>query len=540
VKVLLLQRDRDFAAEPGGEDPILEALASGRPFALTRARREVEREGPRFPADDTAARLVDDLELPTLWNAMAAGDEFLLETAKRVLLTGLRDPDSIRYRQEVLADCLDQPAFVRRLYALALEALRSEEEAGRGLWYSARPEMILHRSVQVLKRYLGALERLRQLAETPEAHSVRSQGFRRFLAMVREELTDEYLRTLGSHLRTLEFRRGLLMSAELGKSLAGRRYVVRRARERRWPERLARAARPPGSSFTIPPRDENGARALEEIRSRGVNRLANVVGQSADHVMSFFAMLRLELAFYLACLNLHERLDELGEPTCFPTPLPTGRPALAAEGIYDVCLALHLEGRAVDNDVNADGKALVVITGANQGGKSTLLRSLGLAQLMLQAGMFVGARSFRADVCTGVFTHYKREEDATMEKGKLEEELARMSEIADRIEPGSLLLCNESFASTNEREGSEIARQVVRALLAREIKVFFVTHMYDLAHSLHAQRLDTALFLRAERAPDGRRTFKLHEAEPLSTSYGPDTYRRIFRPPVDAGAASMG
>ena len=141
-----------------------------------------------------------------------------------------------------------------------------------------------------------------------------------------------------------------------------------------------------------------------------------------------------------------------------------------------------------------------MITGANQGGKSTLLRSLGLAQLMMQSGHVRRCRgSFRASVCSGVFTHYKREEDPTMEGGKLDEELSRMSELVDRITPHPILLCNESFASTNEREGSEIARQIVRAMLARQIKVLFVTHMYDLAHSFHAQQLDSALFLRAQR-----------------------------------------
>ncbi len=115
-----------------------------------------------------------------------------------------------------------------------------------------------------------------------------------------------------------------------------------------------------------------------------------------------------------------------------------------------------------------------------------------------------------------------------MQGGKLDEELARMSEIAGQITTNSILLCNESFAATNEREGSEIARQVVRAMLDKQIKVFFVTHMYDLAHGFYAQGLDTALFLRAERQPDGRRTFKFVEREPLPTSYGEDAYRRIF------------
>lgn len=61
--------------------------------------------------------------------------------------------------------------------------------------------------------------------------------------------------------------------------------------------------------------------------------------------------------------------------------------------------------------------------------------------------MFVAARSLRANVCEQVFTHYKREEDETMEGGKLDEEFPRMSQIAERIRPSCLLLCNQSFAS---------------------------------------------------------------------------------------------
>jgi hypothetical protein len=186
----------------------------------------------------------------------------------------------------------------------------------------------------------------------------------------------------------------------------------------------------------------------------------------------------------------------------------------------------------------ADGKSLVMITGANQGGKSTLLRSLGLAYLMMQAGMFAGARSFRAGVCTGTFTHYKRGEDATMQSGKLDEELARMSAIAGQITRHSILLCNESFASTNEREGSEIARQVISAMLRKQIRVFFVTQMYDLAHGFYTQPHGDALFLRAGGLPDGQRTFKLTKGEPLPTSYGQDSYRRIFGTAGPAPAAA--
>jgi DNA mismatch repair ATPase MutS len=103
-----------------------------------------------------------------------------------------------------------------------------------------------------------------------------------------------------------------------------------------------------------------------------------------------------------------------------------------------------------------------------------------------------------------------------------------MSDIVDALGPDSMLLFNESFAATNEREGSEIARQIVSALLETRVKVFFVTHMYEFAHALFEQKTDHAVFLRAARQADGRRTFKLLPAEPLQTSFGVDLYEEIF------------
>ena len=182
----------------------------------------------------------------------------------------------------------------------------------------------------------------------------------------------------------------------------------------------------------------------------------------------------------------------------------------------------------VGNDVQADGRSLIMITGANQGGKSTFLRSVGLAQLMMQAGMFVAAREFRADARDGVFTHYKREEDASMRSGKLDEELSRMSRIIDQIGPGSLLLCNESFASTNEREGLG-DRPADHPGSAGARRQGAVRHPpVRLGRRLLQQHMARALFLRAERQADGQRTFRIVPGEPLPTSHGEDVYQRIF------------
>ena len=121
---------------------------------------------------------------------------------------------------------------------------------------------------------------------------------------------------------------------------------------------------------------------------------------------------------------------------------------------------------------------------------------------MMQCGLFVTAASYRADAARGIFTHFIREEDPGMTSGRLDDELRRMSATADQIRPHCLMLFNESFAGTNEREGSEIGYQVARALLDEQIKVFFVTHRFEFAERFHREHPRAALFLRAERESD--------------------------------------
>ena len=213
---------------------------------------------------------------------------------------------------------------------------------------------------------------------------------------------------------------------------------------------------------------------------------------------------------------------------CFPVPVAAGERRLSFGGLYDPCLALSMDRRVVGNSVNAGQRDLLFVTGANQGGKSTFLRSVGVAQLMMQCGMFAPADFFRSGIHDGLFTHYKREEDTSMKSGKLDEELGRMSDIVDHLTPHAMILFNESFAATNEREGSEIARQIIAALREKRVAMVCVTHLYELANDFYRQNRGNVLFLRAERQADGARTFKLIEGKPLRTSFGEDLYKNIF------------
>jgi hypothetical protein len=461
---------------------------------------------------------------------MAAGDEFLLETAKKVIHLPITDPDVIVYRQHVLADCLANRSVVQQMYSIAVDAAEVRRKVFLGGLMSRNTESILRSSVRILELLVGNLRQLRGQCDE-HAGRFRSAGFRQLATMAAEQLSDDYLSRLDEHLSELELPRRVLLSAQLGPGNKGQRYVFRQAPQRSWWAKLS-GHHGNACGFVVDDRDQAGTRALAELAGRAINDVANTLTQSADHVQGFFGRLRTELAFYLGCLNLRDVLTTNGVPTCCPDPAPINEIQLACRDLRDVALCLTTLRQVTGNDIDADATSPIAITGANEGGKSTFLRSLGTAQMMMQAGMFVTAESFSAGLRDGVFTHFKREEDATLTHGKLDEELARMSQIADHIGPASLLLCNESFAATNEREGSRIACGVVAAMVDSGVKVVFVTHLYDFAHSRYARHDPADLFLRAQRRPDGTRTFRPSPAEPAPTSHGEDSFRRVFGVPA--------
>ncbi|MGB9474656.1 MAG: DNA mismatch repair protein MutS, partial [Candidatus Udaeobacter sp.] len=434
---------------------------------------------------------------------------------------------TVLYRQAILKDCLRNYSIAKSIYDIAVEALEKKRQE----WFvsfARQPSGILYGTVKLMNMLVEMLGKLRSVADK-HADQFESEGFKAFFTLIKTELTDEYLATVKACLVKLKLDKGLLVSAELGNGNQGVNYVLRESTdETPWWMEWMPGYKPPGHTFRIADRDEAGAHALSDIQNRGLNLVANALAQSADHVSNFFVLLQTELAFYLGCINLHRRLSEKGVPICFPIPAVQGTNELSCIDLRDAGLVLSLNGAVVGNDLEADGKTLCVITGANRGGKSVLLRGLGLAQLMMQCGMFAAAKSFRAAMCRGVITHYKREEDATLKRGKFEEELHRMSEIVDALTPDAMLLFNESFGATNEREGSEVARQIVHALREGRTKIVYVTHLYDFAHGLWEKGISNALFLRAERKPDGHRTFRILPGEPLQTSFGLDLYQKIF------------
>ncbi len=464
--------------------------------------------------------LIADLELNRILSTMAQKDEIIGKSCSTALFCPLKSREEIRYRQENLRDALKNPDIIRRLYELTIETEKKRRSSWNWLSLYSYLSSNFSSAIVLLKLYTEMLMHLRLTADR-NLSNFQSEGFRNLFTMFQRELDDEYFAEIHDLLEELKNPDTVLISATFGSYLQGIHYVLRRKTQKGFRRKWLFTP-----SFTIPPRDDSGAEDLCKRRDRAINEATNALAQAAEHLEAFFDLLRGELAFYVGCLNLSDRLQALGMPVCLPNLRPSEESDRSWRSLYDVSLLLTKQSSVIGNDLFASNKGLYIITGANQGGKSTFLRSVGQAQLMAQCGMFVGAESLSAPIRQGVFSHFKKEEDTTMKSGKLDEELARMGELTNYLENGSLMLFNESFASTNEREGSEICRQITKALVESGVEVFSVTHLYTYATAFLQDK--ATQYLRAQRLESGERTFKVLPGEPLQTAFGEDLYRKIF------------
>ncbi len=469
--------------------------------------------------------LVADLDLRPVLDLMTATGR--LNDIPQIVLRPLTDPRDIRWRQQVLADAIGNPTVMRSLFDLAGRALDSQ----RGTWmYSARTaDSLLSSSLYGLKAVLPLLRELAQHARQQQPTAT-SPGLSALYQRLIDELDDDYLDEVATMLSQLHFPGGMVARAMVtNRAMVGSLDLLAPKTGRRtWREALGIGAQ--GQfRFTLAERDEAGARALGELRDDAIYEVARVLAEAVHHVKSFFLQLQWETGFYVGALQLQQHLTRAGVQLCWPEPLTSTVGTLEAAGLVNLSIPVRVGTAPVPNDVEAAARQLVIITGANQGGKTTLLRSIGCAQLLMQSGMFVPAARFSSEVAPAVHTHFRRSEDESLRSGKLDEELARMSRIVDACRPGDLVLMNESFASTDEIEGSYIGSEIISALLGHGMRVVIVTHFHALAQ--HFLNRPGTLFLRAERLPDGSRSFRVLPDSPQATSHGFDVYAKVFGDP---------
>lgn len=470
--------------------------------------------------------LAEDIQLEVIFRKMAGDDESIYDCVRKVILNPLTDADEVIYRQEVFVDLIKNRWFFDAIDGIN-GRIKEKREKSSGyaslLW--DHPDSKVASGVEILTTYLDELKYLRKMA-AENSGSFASSGFRAFFQRIENEMDEDFFRQVEENLSKCNFKDGVSIGMNIGEGLKSDKYALIEPDGMNMVERRLKRDKSVNSvSYKMDEPDTK--EALTELREKGLNQTANALMQAADHVTGFFDMLNRELKFYKGAVNLMFYLNSLGVPVTFPKLYTGNIGIIDYSGLSDTALAIQKNSKVVGNEGHIGEKMSVVITGANQGGKTTFLRSIGQAILFCQAGIFVAAEKMSSGVYQGLCTHFRKEEDTTMKSGKLDEELSRLDKIVDILKPGMCVIFNESFASTNEREGSQIGWQVLKALEESGVRFFFVTHLYELSERIR-QNDSNALFLRAQRLDDGSRSFKILEGYATRTGYGMDLFKQLF------------
>lgn len=465
---------------------------------------------------------VHDLNLETLVAAFTAQTEHQREIL--AVLTNLcQDPITIRHRQDVIADLLRYPQLAASLERL----LPTIDALGRFSLQSAKDMTTLHEltwRVGELQSIADCIQGLGEVFAGLEG-GLASQGWRSLQAEIerirRDPVFQNLVQELPGLLAQLRTSASVTIGVNLDQFLRPVEATLLSVNEDKFTNQSiltrmfgSRTGLPSGITplHTVPRRQTDGQYALPVSSDLGwaveplmvplFKDLAEVIEKTTRPIAKdlrryteihgrLFIGLRRDLIFYLGALRFIRRLQGHRLAVCRPEIVAPEERVCVVEGAYNAGLALRLsEGdpdrdlraAVVCNDIRFDAAGrILILTGPNQGGKTTYLQGAGLVQVLAQAGLHVPGKRARISPVDNIYSHFPIEERPDALTGRFGDEAKRLSEIFHQITPHSLVLLNESLSSTNAGESLYLAQDLVRILRRIGGRALYSTHLHELA-----------------------------------------------------------
>ena len=475
------------------------------------------------------------------------------------------EPDVIRYRLDTFTDMLNNESLARMFLKLipvltdVMELRRLEADSGNtGDYLSSLTEIELYiSSIEILHEGLSAVR-----------SNVKGAAFTTLADRIMELAESDYYRELNEKLGELTNRVREIKSVTIGVNLDAQLRPVEAGVLSINPESI-RSGDVLETNLRLNFKDdeytcianlvpfgkkqsENQKMALSLAFNSAINEVYKSSLRSWKRIVQAYVLentdfllgLLPEFEFLVRGTEVLRALSKKGCALCRPDIRPMEERAFAAVELYNPDVALRIDDDIVPNDVVFDENAMIyVLTGPNRGGKSVITCAIGMAQAMMQLGMFVPAKSAIISPADAIYTHFPTGAEDTIDKGRLGEECARLGEIFDNITSASLVLLDESLSSTGSYEASYIAAEVLAGLSLVGCRCLFSTHLHELAAELDniAARtrdrggvaIDTLV---AGIEGEGKRSFKIHRAKPDGKSYARDiasryglTYENILK-----------
>jgi DNA mismatch repair protein MutS len=469
-----------------------------------------EAPGTGTPEDRSFAA---DLNLDQIVAAVA-GNREERDLITKVMSGHLRDAGAVSYRQEVFRD-LEDPALLRGVqrFASQMSQVRGHLRQVDEMRYRHQPEGWL---LDATASYCDGVRSLAGCLASAQVCSRALLAFRGYVAA--------YVASPGFTVLARD-------TTDRKDALERIRYCTRIRGDRVEVSRYAGEADYSTAVLATFDRFKQGATKDYRVKYRTWPGMNHITAQIAELVARLFPeefgaleeycrqhagflddgirRADTELQFYLAYLDHIRPLLDAGLSFCYPEVSARSK-EISADGTFDLALAAKLVSErkpVVTNDFSLTGpERIFVVTGPNQGGKTTFARTFGQLHHLAGVGCPVPGRAARLFLHDRLFTHFEREEDLAAMSGKLEDDLVRIGESLRSATGDSVVILNEIFASTTLHDACFLGTKLLTKIMRLDALCVYVTFVDELA-SLGRQ----VVSLMSTIVPDDpvERTFKV-------------------------------